>query len=128
MMLERHFIVTHTETDEKLVLASSVDNEFFLVPWIEARSISMMIPFENPKDLEIYKNNNIYRHYKGSIYKTYFEASHINTGEIFIIYSSDEYEKKSIYWARPKEMFHSYYNDTNVLRFTLINEGEIKNV
>lgn len=123
MMLEWHFIVTHTETDEKLVLASSVDNKFFLVPWIEAKSMSMMIPFENPKDLEMFKNNNLYRHYKGPIYKTYFEASHINTKEIFVIYSNEEYERKSQYWARPKEMFHGYY-DEKTLRFTPINKEE----
>jgi len=65
-----------------------------------------MVPFENQKDLEPLKNNELYRHYKNVYYKTLFDDSHINTKEKFVIYTNDEYKAKSIYLARPYEMFH----------------------
>lgn len=49
------------------------------------------------------KNNNLYKHYKGNIYKVICIAKHSENDEILIIYQ-DQNDLKKI-WARPKKMF-----------------------
>lgn len=128
-MLELHFSVRHTETNEKFLVASDTSNYFFLFSWedYKKKNIDVMIPFENQKDVEILKINTKYRHYKGTIYKFYFIAGHIHTKEKFIIYSKKEDEEKSIYWACPFDIFFGNVmleGDIEVKRFVPIDGWE----
>lgn len=119
-MFEIHFLVTHTETEQRLLLVSDDNNDFYLTSVGDVRNNEKKytVLFENPKNLDLFKSNKLFSHYKGSTYKVFFEAKHLNSNEIFVIYSSDEYEEQGIYWARPKEMFYGYLESSNILRFT----------
>lgn len=127
-MLEWHFNATHTETEEFMVLASDEQDNFFIIPWnkvIGEDRVTLYIPHDlgKYKNLEPLQNNKVYRHYKNVLYTTYFDASHIVTGEKFVIYTSDKYLKRGIFWARPYDMFHGNQvleDGTKVKRFTLI--------
>ncbi|MNC14240.1 hypothetical protein D3C81_1387000 [compost metagenome] len=122
-MLEWHYSVTHTETKEKFILASDETNNFYLIPFKHKELNEVIIPFENPKNLDLLKDLNQYTHYKGNVYTTFFTALHIDTNEKFVIYTKEEDQLHSIYWARPYDMFHNYKtlkDGTRVKRFTLI--------
>lgn len=63
------------------------------------------------------KTGNIYRHYKGNIYKIIALARHSETGEDMIVYQNVD---KGDIWVRPKSMWNEVINNQGVLRFTLI--------
>jgi hypothetical protein len=44
-----------------------------------------------------------YRHFKGGIYLVVDEATHSETGEVLVIYRTQDRTKT---WARPREMFY----------------------
>jgi hypothetical protein len=44
-----------------------------------------------------------YRHYKGQEYEVIGEASHTETGEVFVVYRA-LYGDRNV-WVRPKDMF-----------------------
>ena len=68
----------------------------------------------------------VYRHFKGNIYRIMTLADHSETGETLVIYRRDDPEAKS--YARPLDMFMSevdrkkYPNVREKYRFTLIDE------
>lgn len=64
----------------------------------------------------------LYRHFKGGVYKVICEAKHSETGEEMVVYRNTESGET---WARPKEMF--YGKRGNVQRFTKIEEAEDDN-
>ena len=70
----------------------------------------------------------VYRHFKGNIYRIITLASHSETGEMLVIYKRDDTEEKS--YARPLDMFMSevdrkkYPNVREKYRFTLWQEGD----
>ncbi len=65
----------------------------------------------------------VYRHFKGNIYRIITLASHSETGEMLVIYKRDDDEEKS--YARPLDMFMSevdkkkYPDVRDKYRFTL---------
>ena len=72
------------------------------------------------------KPGQVYRHFKGNIYRIITLASHSETGEMLVIYKRDDDEEKS--YARPLEMFMSevdkkkYPHVREKYRFTLCSE------
>ncbi len=72
------------------------------------------------------KPGQVYRHFKGNIYRIITLASHSETGEMLVIYKRDDEEEKS--YARPLEMFMSevdkkkYPHVREKYRFTLCSE------
>ena len=72
------------------------------------------------------KPGQVYRHFKGNIYRVLTLADHSETGEILVIYKRDDPEANA--YARPLDMFMSevdrkkYPNVREKYRFTLIDE------
>ena len=72
------------------------------------------------------KPGQVYRHFKGNIYRIITLASHSETGEMLVIYKRDDSEEKA--YARPLEMFMSevdrkkYPHVREKYRFTLCSE------
>ena len=66
------------------------------------------------------KENEIYRHYKGNVYRVLHLAKHTETMEDMVIYTPVTGE--SYVWARPLSMWHEtvHTKDGDVSRFTLI--------
>ena len=68
----------------------------------------------------------VYRHFKGNIYRIITLASHSETGEMLVIYKRDDTEEKA--YARPLDMFMSevdkkkYPQVRDKYRFTLCSE------
>ena len=68
----------------------------------------------------------LYRHFKGNIYRVITVATHSETGERLVIYKRDDDEEKS--YARPLDMFlsevdHKKYPDVrDKYRFTLCSD------
>ena len=68
----------------------------------------------------------VYRHFKGNIYRIITIASHSETGEILVIYKRDDTEEKA--YARPLDMFMSevdrkkYPDVRDRYRFTLLQD------
>ena len=81
---------------------------------------------ENPKPQQIYK------HFKGNIYRIITLATHSETGETLVIYKRDDAEEKS--YARPLDMFlsevdHKKYPDVrDKYRFTLCSEDVLSDL
>lgn len=65
------------------------------------------------------KAGNIYRHYKGNVYKIIALAKHSETEEDMVVYQNII---KQDTWVRPKSMWNEEINinGQKVLRFTLI--------
>ena len=59
---------------------------------------------------------NLYKHYKGNIYKIIAIAKHSETLEDMIVYESIDDGK---IWARPYGMWNEIVDNKNTLRFTL---------
>ena len=78
---------------------------------------------------ELPRPGQVYRHFKGNIYRIMTLADHSETGETLVIYRRDDPEAKS--YARPLEMFMSevdkkkYPNVREKYRFTLIDEDSV---
>ncbi len=74
----------------------------------------------------------LYRHFKGNIYRILTSASHSETGELLVIYKRDDDEEKS--YARPLEMFMSevdkrkYPDVREKYRFTLCSEDVLQDL
>ncbi|MCR5301988.1 MAG: DUF1653 domain-containing protein [Lachnospiraceae bacterium] len=74
----------------------------------------------------------IYRHFKGNIYRIITIATHTETGERFVIYKREDQEDKS--YARPLEMFMSevdrkkYPEVREKYRFTLCSEDALSDL
>ena len=72
------------------------------------------------------KPGQVYRHFKGNIYRIITLASHSETGEMLVIYKRDDDEEKA--YARPLDMFMSevdrkkYPHVREKYRFTLCSE------
>ncbi len=68
----------------------------------------------------------VYRHFKGNIYRIIAIASHSETGELLVIYKRDDEEERA--YARPLDMFMSevdkkkYPHVREKYRFTLCDE------
>lgn len=62
----------------------------------------------------------VYRHYKGNRYVVITEATHTETGELFVIYHREDGTPGV--WARPYEMFHGY-TESGIKRFERIYES-----
>lgn len=67
--------------------------------------------------------NEIYRHYKGNVYRVLHLAKHTETMEDMVIYTPVSGE--AYVWARPLSMWHETVtvNGAECARFTLV-EGE----
>ncbi|MBQ8006970.1 MAG: DUF1653 domain-containing protein [Lachnospiraceae bacterium] len=78
------------------------------------------------------KPGQVYRHFKGNIYRIITLATHSETGETLVIYKRDDAEKKS--YARPLDMFlsevdHKKYPDVrDKYRFTLCSEDVLSDL
>lgn len=59
---------------------------------------------------------NLYKHYKGNIYKIIAIAKHSETLEDMIVYESI---KDGKIWVRPYGMWNEIVDNKNTLRFTL---------
>ena len=59
---------------------------------------------------------NIYRHYKGNVYKIIALAKHSETTEDLIVYQSVD---KGDIWVRPQKMWNEIVDAKGTLRFTL---------
>ena len=74
----------------------------------------------------------VYRHFKGNIYRIITLATHSETGETLVIYKRDDTEEKS--YARPLDMFlgevdHKKYPDVrDKYRFTLCSEDVLSDL
>ena len=72
------------------------------------------------------KPGQVYRHFKGNIYRIIAIASHSETGELLVIYKRDDEEERA--YARPLDMFMSevdkkkYPHVREKYRFTLCSE------
>ncbi len=75
---------------------------------------------------ELPRPGQVYRHFKGNIYRIITLASHSETGEMLVIYKRDDTEEKA--YARPLDMFMSevdrkkYPDVREKYRFTLCDE------
>ena len=75
---------------------------------------------------ELPRPGQVYRHFKGNIYRIITLASHSETGEMLVIYKRDDTEEKS--YARPLDMFmrevdrKKYPDVKDKYRFTLCSE------
>ena len=78
------------------------------------------------------KAGQLYRHFKGNIYRIITLATHSETGETLVIYKRDDAEEKS--YARPLDMFlsevdHKKYPDVrDKYRFTLCSEDVLSDL
>jgi len=74
----------------------------------------------------------LYRHFKGNIYRIITVASHSETGEMLVVYKRDDDEGKS--YARPLDMFLSevdrkkYPDVRDKYRFTLCSEDVLSDL
>ena len=59
---------------------------------------------------------NIYRHYKGNVYKIIALAKHSETTEDLIVYQSVD---NGDIWVRPQKMWNEIVDAKGTLRFTL---------
>ncbi|MBO4890296.1 MAG: DUF1653 domain-containing protein [Lachnospiraceae bacterium] len=81
---------------------------------------------------ELPKPGQVYRHFKGNIYRIITLASHSETGEMLVIYKRDDTEEKS--YARPLDMFMSevdrkkYPDVREKYRFTLCSEDVLSDL
>lgn len=81
---------------------------------------------------EIPKSGELYRHFKGNIYRVITVARHSETGERLVIYKRDDQDEMA--YARPLDMFLSevdkrkYPDATCRYRFTLCSEEDIENL
>ena len=65
------------------------------------------------------KVGQIYRHFKGNIYKVIAIAKHSENEEEMIVYQSQEHGD---IWVRPKRMWLEKVDNNNTLRFNLIED------
>ena len=78
------------------------------------------------------KPGQVYRHFKGNIYRIITVATHSETGEALVIYKRDDAEEKS--YARPLDMFLSevdrkkYPDVKDKYRFTLCSEDVLSDL
>ena len=78
---------------------------------------------------ELPRPGQVYRHFKGNIYRVITLADHSETGETFVIYKRDDDEQKA--YARPLDMFMSevdrkkYPNVRDKYRFTLCTDDDL---
>ncbi len=63
--------------------------------------------------------NKLYKHYKGTVYKTIFFATNSETGEQMVVYQNPE---NYALWVRPESMWEEIVDDNGTKRFTLIEE------
>ena len=63
------------------------------------------------------KIGEIYKHYKGNIYKIIAFARHSETDEDMIVYQS---VKNGDTWVRPKKMWDEIVDNIGTKRFTLL--------
>ena len=81
---------------------------------------------------ELPRPGQVYRHFKGNIYRIITLASHSETGEMLVIYKRDDTEEKS--YARPLDMFMSevdrkkYPDVREKYRFTLCSEDVLSDL
>ena len=81
---------------------------------------------------ELPRPGQVYRHFKGNIYRIITLASHSETGEMLVIYKRDDTEEKS--YARPLDMFMSevdrkkYPDVRQKYRFTLCSEDVLSDL
>ncbi len=79
------------------------------------------------------KAGQIYRHFKGNIYRIVAIAEHSETGEVLVIYRRDD-ETQDMTYARPLDMFLSevdkkkYPNVREKYRFTLCSDDVITDI
>lgn len=55
----------------------------------------------------VIKPNDLYRHYKGNVYKVDLIAAHTETEEDLVVYRDIKFPEKKP-WARPLSMFNDY--------------------
>ena len=78
---------------------------------------------------ELPRPGQVYRHFKGNIYRIITIADHSETGERLVIYKRDETEERA--YARPLDMFMSeidkkkYPDAKEKYRFTLISDDDL---
>lgn len=78
---------------------------------------------------ELPRAGQVYRHFKGNIYRVIAIADHSETGETLVIYKRDDEEEKA--YARPLDMFMSevdrkkYPYVTEKYRFTLCTDDDL---
>ena len=65
------------------------------------------------------KVGQIYKHFKGNIYKVIAIAKHSENEEEMIVYQS---QKHGDIWVRPKRMWLEKVDNNNTLRFNLIED------
>ena len=63
------------------------------------------------------KEGQIYRHYKGNVYKIIALARHSETDEEMVVYQS---VKNGDIWVRPKRMWFEIVDNNETLRFNII--------
>ncbi len=63
--------------------------------------------------------NKLYKHYKGTVYRTIFFAKDSETGKDVVIYQNPENFQ---IWVRPIDMWEEVVDDNGTKRFTLIEE------
>ena len=80
-----------------------------------AKALSKVIEFliNNRQEISV---GNVYRHYKGNVYKIIAMAKHSETTEDMIVYQSVEHGD---IWVRPKSMWNEVVDSEGTLRFTL---------
>lgn len=61
----------------------------------------------------------LYRHYKGNVYEVVNIAKHSETLETMVVYRS---VKTGEVWVRPYKMWNETVDDSNTVRFKLIEE------
>lgn len=78
------------------------------------------------------KPGQVYRHFKGNIYRIITIADHSETGELLVIYKRDDSEEKA--YARPLDMFMSevdkkkYPHVREKYRFTLCSDDVLSDL
>ena len=63
--------------------------------------------------------NQIYRHFKGNLYRIITIAKHSETTEDMVVYQAI---KDNQVWVRPKSMWNDTIDENGTLRFTIVKE------